>query len=96
MPDTPPGAETLEPPREYWTVEAAAFYTGRSPEMIRRYARDKLITHIEDPSDRRRILIPVEEMVKVVRQPKRGRHRKAVTFTLSDGSIITRVLAVED
>jgi len=93
MPDTNPETQLVEP-IEHYTVEAAAFYTGRSEAMIRRYIRQGIVDAVRDPTDGRRRLIPWEELTKIVRQPKAGMRRTKVVLTMGDGSTITRVLAV--
>ena len=76
---------------DFLTVEAAAFYTGRSDEMIRRFARENVIKSIRHPEDKRRILIPWSELEVIMNQPrmdpktKRLVQPRRVVLTMSDG-----------
>jgi hypothetical protein len=93
MVDTSPETALVEPDEQY-TVEAAAWLTGRSEAMVRRYIRQGVVDSVRDPSDGRRRLIPWDQLTKIVLQPKAGMRRRKVVFTMGDGSTITRVLAV--
>ncbi len=78
---------------EHYTVESAAYLSGRSPAMIRRYIRNGVVQSIPDPTDGRRRLIPAGEMIRVIRQPRRGYRKSPTILTLSDGSVLTIVTA---
>jgi hypothetical protein len=86
------GTETE--PIEFYTVEAAAYATGRSDQNIRRYIRNGIVDSIKDPTDGRRRLIPMMELTKIIQQPKRGYRLKAVKITMSNGTVITRILPI--
>jgi hypothetical protein len=78
----------------HYTVEYAAHMVHRSTDMLYRYIREGRIRTVQDPEDGRVRLIPSMELLKVLDQPKRGLRRRIVPLTLSDGTVIRKMIAM--
>jgi hypothetical protein len=92
MPDL--GIKDATPPDRYIPLAMAVELTGKNEQLIRVYARKKLIRTMRDPEDRRRTMVHVDDLGKIVMQPTRGRRMKPVDFTLSDGTVIRKMIPV--
>ena len=91
---TAPTSDPIEDEPRYVTVETAAAWAQRTPEMIRRFARAGVLDTIKDPEDGRRILVNDLDIAKLLRMKRRGWTTKTVRLTsATDGTTITRIIA---
>lgn len=74
---------------DFLTVETVAAALGRHVETIRQQlrqgAQDGSLHPITDPTDKRRVLVPVADLKTLALRPKNGYTRKVATINFPDG-----------
>ena len=82
-------------PPKLLTYEQAAAIVGRTPEAVRKLVADHDIHKYRQVVWPYRALIADSDLSLIANRPMHGRRRRKVDFTRSDGSTVTRVIAMK-